>query len=568
MQAPAQTTAQPANTTNSELLYGVLDADVRQFRFAIEVKKNDAGGSDGELLSIDEGGHRFTLDNFSKTEQALEFEIKASSAKYTGAFDESKQAYVGKWEQRTAELELELRPVQTIPEQKLKAVWAGQLSVLFQKLDLQFRELESGKVFFDSVTQKAGGFVTNKNVEGNEVTFDVQGIPGGAKFVGTLSADGTELTGKWKQGLLPINLVLKKQASIQEKPTVTESAASTPNRPQTPQPPFPYTTTDVTFENEQATITLAGTLTVPNGTGPFPAVVLVSGSGPQDRDESILGHKPFWIMADHFSRNGIAVLRFDDRGVGKSEGEFAEATSEDFATDAGSAVEFLRARSDIKPEKIGLCGHSEGGIIAPLLAIEDPELAFIILMAGPGVNGEKILASQARLILEATGIDSATVDRQGKIQAELLRLAMKTPQLSSEEFIEQAQGKISEFDAELSEESVKSMAAAAATQLVSPWFRYFLSYEPGPVLAQVRCPVLAIVGEKDLQVDPKLNIPALQAALDQAPTRDVTIQELPGLNHLFQRCNTGMVSEYAEIEETISPEVLKLMTQWILERVK
>ncbi|MEM7559842.1 MAG: alpha/beta fold hydrolase, partial [Planctomycetota bacterium] len=392
-----------------------------------------------------------------------------------------------------------------------------------------------------------------------KVVFEVPGVKG--TFTGTLSEDGEKLEGKWKQGFVSPSLVLEK-VDVAE----ADADAAGPNRPQTPLEPFPYNVSELTFYNEAAGIKLAATLTVPKqSSNPVPAVVMVSGSGPQDRDESLAGHKPFWVISDHFSRQGIAVLRFDDRGVGKSEGDYASATSADLASDAAAAVEFLRSRQEVDPKRIGICGHSEGGLIAPMVAAKDKDLAFVILMAGTGVNGEEILKSQSVLILKASGASERIIEQQSALQKALLKLALQNPALEAQAFVEKAEELVVELtDAKEGSAEANAAAKAAAAQLGGPWMRYFLQYEPTTNLEKLSCAVLAINGSKDLQVDPDLNLPVIEKALKKAPTENYKIVELDGLNHLFQHANTGSPSEYGDIEETFDPATLKLMSDWIL----
>ena len=365
----------------------------------------------------------------------------------------------------------------------------------------------------------------------------------GGSFEGRLNASGTGIAGTWTQGA-PLPLVLKKV----DKPT-------RPNRPQEPKPPFPYRSEHVSISNAPAQVVLDGTLTLPAGAGPFPAVILISGSGPQNRDEEIFGHKPFLVMADHLSRHGIAVLRYDDRGVGKSTGTFAGSTSEDFAGDAWAAWQALGARTDIDRKRIGLLGHSEGGLIAPMLAAAHPEIAFIVMVGGPGVTGEQILLKQAELIATAMGAPPAAVAANASIQKQVFAILRE----------ETSQGRIAERIGAIPVGS-KDASAALVQQSASPWMRYFVLYDPAPALGKVRCPVLAIGAELDLQVPPDQNLPAIEAALKAGGNPDVTITRLPGLNHLLQPAKTGLPAEYAQIETTIAPAALDAITAWARKR--
>jgi pimeloyl-ACP methyl ester carboxylesterase len=311
---------------------------------------------------------------------------------------------------------------------------------------------------------------------------------------------------------------------------------------------------------------LAGTLTLPEGKGPFPAVVLISGSGAQDRDETLLGHKPFLVLADHLTRNGIAVLRYDDRGVGKSKGNMMNATSMSLAGDAEAAVTYLLSRPEIDRKMIGLAGHSEGGLIAPIVASRNSNVAFIVSLAGPGVSGYDILIRQTRDIQTASGIPEKDIEETIKTNGRLFEMVMaeadqrKLAKTAMEWYNKELDGQ------GITPEERKTKMAQFTQGLLSvnsPWFRYFLAAEPAEYWSKVKVPVLALNGDKDLQVSAAVNLPAIKASLKKAKNRKVTIKAMPGLNHLFQHCNTGSPSEYASIEETFSPEALQIITDWI-----
>jgi uncharacterized protein len=328
-------------------------------------------------------------------------------------------------------------------------------------------------------------------------------------------------------------------------------------RPQEPKPPFPYPAEDVSYPNPKAAgVTLAGTLTLPEGKGPFAAAILISGSGPQNRDENILGHKPFLVLADYLTRQGFAVLRVDDRGVGKSTGAFAEATSRDFASDVEAGIAFLKSRPEIAAHKIGLIGHSEGALVATILAAQH-QAAFAVLLAGPAVTGEEIVIEQGDRIAHAEGIPDTAITRQHKLQAEL----MHTVSSATDSAV--AAQKIRELiqsSTPAAEQDQSALLDAKIRQLLSPWFRFFLTYNPQPDLKKITVPVLAIYGEKDLQVPPEQNAAPMTAAL-QHPAQEVKV--LPHLNHLLQHATTGSPAEYAKIEETLAPEALETISTWL-----
>jgi hypothetical protein len=287
-------------------------------------------------------------------------------------------------------------------------------------------------------------------------------------------------------------------------------------------------------------------------------VLLISGSGPNDRDETVFGHKPFLILSDYLTRKGIVVLRADKRGIGKSTGDLAKATTADFATDAEAGVAYLKTRPEVDPHRIGLIGHSEGGTIAPMAAAADPSIAFIVMMAGSGVPGDQIIVEQTRLLTEATGASKEKVAENTDQEREVLALVE------------------SEKDETVLEKKLREKLAAdgmpeaqmgpSIKALTSPWYRYFLTYDPATALRKVACPVLALNGGKDLQVPPAENLPAIRKALEDEGNKHFEVDELPGLNHLFQTAKTGSLTEYAQIEETISPVVLDKIATWILKQ--
>jgi uncharacterized protein len=361
-------------------------------------------------------------------------------------------------------------------------------------------------------------------------------------------------------------------------------------RPQDPQRPFPYQEQRLFFDNPHAEgVRLAGTLTVPHGDGPFPAVVLVSGSGPQDRDEALAGHRPFLVLADYLTQRGIAVLRYDDRGAFQSTGDFIAATTQDLASDAQAAVEYLGTRDEIDPAKIGIVGHSEGGLIAPMVAVQSPAVAFIVLLAGTGIPGEQLMYLQQALILASQGGDATgiafirtrtelffAVLKQGldadvaeqrlrQIWNDYLDGKIVPPDLSAAE-TEPILAELATLSVEDKVELTRTTLDPQLKELNRPWWTFFLSYDPATALTQVRVPVLALNGDKDLQVPARENLDAIAAALRQGGNPDFSIVELPNLNHFFQTSTTGAPSEYAVIEETFAPVALDILGDWIVSR--
>jgi pimeloyl-ACP methyl ester carboxylesterase len=445
-----------------------------------------------------------------------------------------------------AVLALILRTVSTAGAQTVAGDWQGTLKAggASLRIAVHIAADPDGKLSgtLDSLDQGARGIRLGViTVSDRQVTFTVPAVAG--SFEGQLSGDGSTIDGSWTQGAsLPLVL------------TRGEPAPATPRRPQTPSKPYPYREEDISFVNPAAGISLAGTLTIPPGAGPFPAVMLITGSGAQDRNESLVDHQPFLVLADHLTRKGIVVLRADDRGVGKSGGNFAAATTTDFASDVEAGVAFLRSRREVDERRLGLIGHSEGGMIAPMVANRNPAVHFLVLMAGPGVPGDEIIVEQARLISLASGMAPEAVQRGVDQQRSVLEIVKREKDTSA-------------LEAALRERMTAlglqpGMIDLQLKALTTPWYRYFVSYDPRPALAALTCPVLVINGEKDLQVPPAQNLPAIRRAL--ASNTSAQVEEIGGVNHLFQTAKTGMPAEYATIEETIAPAVLDRISNWIL----
>ena len=445
-----------------------------------------------------------------------------------------------------------LTPAVAAAQADIVGTWHGSLEVPGASLPIIFHITETDgslSATMDSPAQGATGIpVDTVTFEDGHVTLRINAIGGG--YEGDLEDD--TLTGAWSQSGMSFDLTLERD----------EEGEVVLNRPQEPQAPFPYDIEEVRIASSAPDVTLAGTLTMPTGEGPFPAAILISGSGPQDRDEALMGHRPFLVLADHLTRRGVAVLRFDDRGVGESTGSFATATSVDFADDVVSVVEFLDRRSDVGP--IGLIGHSEGGLVAPMVANRSSDVGFVVLMAGPGLTGEEILYRQSDLIIKANGgtDDAAAANRAA--QAAMFAAVKEEDDLAVLQVrFREALGPAL---AGVPEEAREARVRAQLAQVNSPWFRYFLTYDPVPALRTLEQPVLAINGEKDTQVPPKENLEAIRLALSEGGNDDVEIVELAGLNHLFQTADTGSPTEYASIEETMSPRALQTMSDWILAR--
>ncbi|MDA0803981.1 MAG: alpha/beta fold hydrolase, partial [Planctomycetota bacterium] len=424
------------------------------------------------------------------------------------------------------------------------------------------------------------------NAEDRSLTLPCKLVNG--HFNGTLSEDGTSLEGAWTQmgNTLPL--------------TLTRGELEKPKRPQMPAPPYPYIERAVTIERTpaqgetQPTFTLAGTLTLPTGAAsaaaaataaaaaaPFPAIIFITGSGAQDRDESLMGHKPFLVIADALTRAGFATLRLDDRGVGGSTGSMATATSHDLVYDTAAALEWLKVQPEIDPTRIGLLGHSEGGMIAPMLVAHlaaqsaaDPtagvaattepptprtDIAFMVLLAGPGTPCDQLLVEQTELIARAAGAPEEVLATQRDLMNQCVAWA-KDPTISTPDLIGRMRAAVLAQGEPIPPEAQPALEQQFQA-MASPWMRAFLAYDPTPALSVVTCPTLALFGERDLQVPAASNAPAMRAALAHNPR--AVVETVPAANHLFQPCETGGIDEYTKIELTIDPVVLDRVTRFL-----
>lgn len=423
--------------------------------------------------------------------------------------------------------------------QDISGVWHGKAEVGAQTMRINFdiRPTDEGWSGAMQSPDQSGDWIPFTHVEVRTDTlkaviasllFSYQGVFSGETIIGSFTQSGMTI---------PLDFSREEVAL---------------RRPQEPKPKYPYGIEEVKFRNEAAGITLAGTLTLPwVGEKPYPAVVLVSGSGPQDRDETVAGHRPFWIIADYLTQNGIAVLRYDDRGVGESEGNYAAATLGDFAGDASAALAYLRSRPEIAAGEVGLIGHSEGGMIGLMLAAEK-QTGFIVTLAGPGVDGKSLLDMQRSALMRTSGASDAYIDAYNRKMNEASDLAIA---LDDKQELRDSLTKL--FAGTPFESSIE----AAVAQFSSPELRSLLAFDPAAYYPRITCPVLALNGEKDLQVPAGPNLEAIHRGLTHNP--NLSIRSYPALNHLFQSAVTGLPTEYAHIEETFNREALRDIVEWI-----
>ena len=446
--------------------------------------------------------------------------------------------------------------------QEVSGSWQGALKVQGVELEIMFhiKKQDPGYItLMDSPTQGAFDIPTTKTTfQNNQIEIVIANL--GAFYQGKLNKD--TIKGTFNQGGMPFPLVL------------TKSIKKELLRPQEPKPPYPYHIEETTFLNTKENIKLAATLTLPKKTEKSPAVILIAGSGPNDRDETVFNHKPFWILADHLTRQGIAVLRYDKRGVGSSEGEYFTATTKDFACDVTSAIKFLKERSDIDTTKIGLIGHSEGGIIAPMVAANNEDVKFAILMAGLGVNGTELVIAQHQHEFNKQSPNIKEIESLTQALNVLYsNIKSWREHAGSDNEREQLREDLSILWESLARNTQGAMhkdtfIRQTTSKVISPWFRYFLTIDPLVYIQKLTIPVLAINGENDTQVEFKSNLRGIENALKKGGNNQYTIKSYPHLNHLFQESNTGEINEYGIIEQTISPLVLADIAKWIQQQVE
>ncbi|UUW09128.1 alpha/beta fold hydrolase [Flavobacterium plurextorum] len=435
--------------------------------------------------------------------------------------------------------------------QEITGQWNGLLKVPNGQLRVVFHVSKTENGYngtMDSPDQKVTGVPLGKVAFENSI-LKLEIPSAQISYEGALNKDNI-VVGKFTQGGQSLELDLSKE-------TIQKQVYA---RPQESQKPYPYYTEEVKFENKTDNVVLAGTLSLPKKEGNFPAVILITGSGRQNRDEELLGHKPFLVLADYLTKKGIAVLRFDDRGAGESTGDFSKASTIDFSKDVEAGVDYLKTRKEIDKKKIGLIGHSEGGLIAPIIAGNSKDIDFIVLLAGPGLRGDTLLLLQTELIERQSGVSNEEIKKRQEILKGAYDLVVASS-ANDENFKNSVSTYFnSKFD--------ENQAKAATNQITSNWWYTFIKMDPAVALAKVKCPVLALNGSKDLQVPAEVNLQVIEKTLAKAGNKKVTAKILPNLNHLFQECKTGSPDEYEKIEQTFSPIALEEISSWVLLQIK
>ncbi len=449
----------------------------------------------------------------------------------------------------------------------IEGVWYGSLDVGVKlRIVFNIKKADGGYVAtMDSPDQNVKGIkVAEVSITDKNVHLDIA-VAGGL-FDGKLLND-TTIVGEWKQGQGNLPLTLIKSVNVLEGP----------KRPQTPKPPYNYKAEEVSYTNADKSVKLSGTFTYPSSGSHFPTAILITGSGQQDRDETIFAHKPFAVIADYLTNKGYAVLRIDDRGKGSSTGNVSKATSVDFAHDVEEGLKFLKTRAEVDTNKLGLIGHSEGGYIAAYLAGTRKDINFIVMLAGPGVKGLDLMAEQNSAYLQSLGFSSGAARLykdlyleignavlSNKDTASAMKKAWDSYKVWATSAPQTSRTEVGLANDEVAHTTIKSLVDAFS----SPWMNYFIQCDASQYLQKTKAAVLAFNGGKDIQVIADQNISGIEQALKKSKARSYKTKVFPNLNHLFQHCVKCTVTEYAEVEETFSPEVLEGMGKWLDQNVK
>lgn len=537
---------------------------------SVELGEDEDGRQWGRITIPDQHVVNLELADVVFTERELSFRIPESGAEFSGQPDINGALIIGVIKQAGQQMPVRLRMAQDeIPQfdpiPRVPQRWRGVANL--PGVDLEFMvtftpaPAESGwTAVIDIPLQGVSGMPLKDVVLGDNVNFTIQvdsdPAPPPARFM--LRRRAADMaSGSFTQAGSVFRVTLEK---MDEDETVELP------RPQHPKPPFPYASKEVTYFSPVDGVQLAGTLTIPVGDGPFPAVLLLTGSGPQDRDETLMGHKPFLVIADHLTRQGFAVLRMDDRGVGGSGGDTMQTPVSVNVQDAIAGVQFLMQQPRIDAANIGLLGHSEGAWVAPMAAAESNAISFIVLLAAPGVSGKELLLVQRDRVREVAGASAEQREEEKQLHLALLNAIERgAPDADVGEALRQlalAERRGSDGAEAFAEQIVKQQMGF----LTSKWFRDVMSVDSRDALKKVRVPILAISGELDLQTPPDPNISEIRGVLDSVGHPNAKLVVLPGLNHLLQTARTGLPNEYLMIQQTISPEVLNIMTTWLREQ--
>jgi pimeloyl-ACP methyl ester carboxylesterase len=533
---------------------GVLSIQGQTIPIIFHISTDDSGNQIASMDSPAQNAKGIPVASVTFEDNQLSIDIAVAQAKFHGTYNPEKNIVNGTWSQGANHFSLDLVR-ETHP---LAGAWIGELDGTTAQLYFEISALKNGEFSASLSPNKGKSKVAATSVIVTENSIEIEIQQEGVSYFAALNSAKNLLEGQFKKGNQSFLLHLQKIETL-----------GSVNRPQAPSLPLPYITQEISFDNSEANITLSGTLSLPSLDKKHPAVVLITGSGPQDRDQSFMGHKTFLVLADYLTRNGIAVLRFDDRGVAQSTGSFDTATSMDFASDVHFAVEFLHTHPNISKQHIGLIGHSEGGLIAPIVASKNAKVSFVALLAGPGLSGNEVAIAQIKTFLRINGLSDATSVAGSELTRSLNNVVLLNKNdgsLKSE--LHQAYDTAWKAMSEIVRHDLKAIGGGKLTearvqQLSTDWNRYFLAHEPSEYLSSLSIPVLAIHGDKDTQMDAKTNLKAIEKALAGQGHELNLIESIKGVNHLFQTANSGRMAEYAEIDETIATLVLEMLSNWI-----
>lgn len=563
----------PAAEQPSEIWVGILDVEVAKLRLQLNLNVDAAGKTTGELLSLDQTSTPLPITAVIRSQDKLAFSVPQLGVSYEGSIDgkEGEEIASGVFAQQGRKIELAFRRSKEAVSITHQSTWTGQFSAGPQPYDFQFRvfkdNFEMSSVKLDSFTEGVWGIPIEYEKKENQIIFRNRLTQG--EFLGIVSADGSTIEGNWIQRGQTIPMTLK-QVPVEQ----TREAKF--NRPQTPVPPFPYQQKNFAIVVKEIdpkyehNVGIAGTVTMPEATADaksgFPTVILISGNGPQDRDFTTLGHKPFAILADHLTRLGFAVIRFDDRGAGQSVGNVSNATTLNHANDAEAVYRWAQQQKEFDPKRIVLLGHSEGAIIAGMIAMRQPDVAGIVLLSGTATNGRDVFLRQSAAIAKVSKVPDEIIEKQLEFFNEVFAEAGKAP-LELAKIKEMFQTRLGELtDQQKIDYGIGTLPEAVFSLLKSPWMNFYFDYDPRTALAYIKCPVLSLFGEKDLQSIPEVEMPAIKGAIEVAQNLDFEQEVLTGLNNMFQPCQTGSPREYYAIETSFDESALELISKWLQRR--
>jgi len=538
---------------------GVLQVGETQLHLVLHLSKDAHGQWHAAVDSLDQAVYGMEASKVTRSEDTLRFELTSVGAQFQGKILPDHKMIRGLWEQGGTGLPLRFERRAAGAEarstarsvSKVEGTWQGAIETgnMRMRLQLHLSHDEKGQLTaaVDSLDQGIQGIPASHVTEqAGQVRFELPAF--GAEYNGALNATKNEIAGRWSQNGNLETLDFRRSDKILEL-----------RRPQNPAKPYPYKEEEVSFASDDGKVMLAATLTLPQGAGPFPAALLVGGSGPNDRDETIAGHKPFLVLADFLTKRGIAVLRYDKRGIAKSTGNYADATMENFTQDVQAALGYLKSRKEVDAKRLGIVGHSEGGILGSLEATRSNDLNWMVLLATPATTGEKTLLRQSELIARAGGLAEEQITRSLEFDRKAYAAVREEKDAAA---LERQLRKLVEQSG-LGAAMPPAALQAQIRMMSSPWFREFLDYDPAPTLEKLKCPVLALSGDRDLQVDSTENVPLLRKAYESSGNKDFTVVEIEGVNHLFQKAQSGSPALYGAIEETIAAEVLTAVGNWV-----